>query len=249
MIQSYENVLHSQLNKSTSKQMYSFPKAVRFRKIPRSQSCGKFYTLPDVCSHRATSMGYGHKFDFTLTAKDKCKSFYQIPSTFNISKSSIKTTFGAGRDRLVYIDKSIPGPAKYNILKPFASDTHKYTIGKSRLYNSASRVSNSPGPGQYKEWTQAGGIYFSSKYHNSTQVSFGSAKRFGNKREITPGPADYTFKGLMGENFISKFTSSMPISMTKKSKLNTSTSDITPGPGKYECFSEFGSYIKKKYKY
>lgn len=243
MIEDYKNVNNSPMNNSPSKLMFSFPKSPRFKCVSSSQNIGKFYKLPSVASNRYASFGYGHRYDFTSDSKGKSKVFYNIPSCFDIKKSQIKSTFGSGRDIHPILDKSTPGPAKYNIMKPFGGDACKFSFTRSK--SSSISSSNIPGPGQYNEKIiiNPKGIYPLSQNKNLGNISFGVGQRFKYKRDNYPGPAEYKLKSLMGYNFNSKYSSHMPISISFKS-LNNNAHDNTPGPGKYKAFSEFGSYIK-----
>ena len=64
-----EQINRAPTNTSTSKFLYSFPKAHRFDDMSRSNSFDRFYTLPDSKNMRATSFGYGRKYDFTAHVK------------------------------------------------------------------------------------------------------------------------------------------------------------------------------------
>lgn len=75
IIASGETISKNVLNKSTSKQMYSFPKENRFR-MTKSSTCNNFYNLPNVLSTRSTTLGYGTKYDFTRCNKDKNAPYY-----------------------------------------------------------------------------------------------------------------------------------------------------------------------------
>ena len=147
----YEEVHKSPLNKSISKQMYSFGKAPRFISFRNSASSGAmFYNIPSSFSSRSCSLGYGSRSDFTVGRKNQSPSFYDIPSCFSQKKLLFSScTFGAGRDKLTHIDKCIPGPGKYDITKPFGSDAVKFSVGKDQLNYKGRKSSNVPGPGQY----------------------------------------------------------------------------------------------------
>lgn len=116
-----EPICNSPLNHSKSKYMYSFGKARRFPPIDRSYVGQFFYNLPSMKMKRSTSIGYGTKYDFTRDAKSKSPVFYNFKSDFDQKNpNGPKYSFGLGRECMYKTyDYSGPGPAKYNILKPF----------------------------------------------------------------------------------------------------------------------------------
>jgi hypothetical protein len=198
---------------------------------------------------RSTSIGYGTKYDFTREAKSKSPVFYDFKSDFDQkNQRPHRYTFGLGRDRMYRAyDNSCPGPAKYNILRPFGKDGIKYTM---RIKYNRTRSSDnifSPGPGAYSAVTKINpnGTYIVSKNENVHPVEFSKDKsqRFNYHYEITPGPSDYKKGSMFGRIFDSKFRSTNGISMRPKLKVLDSR-DCYPGPGAYKFFSEFGIYEK-----
>ncbi len=244
-----EPICNSPLNHSKSKYMYSFGKAQRFPAIGKNYGGSFFYNLPEVRMKRSTSLGYGNKYDFTSDAKSKSPVFYDFKSDFDQkNQRPHRYTFGLGRDRMYRAyDNSCPGPAKYNILRPFGKDGIKYTM---RIKYNRTRSSDnifSPGPGAYSAVTKINpnGTYIVSKNENVHPVEFSKDKsqRFNYHYEITPGPSDYKKETLFGKIFESKFRSTNGISMSPKFKIIDSR-DCYPGPGAYRSFSEFGIYEK-----
>ena len=245
-----EPICNSPLNHSKSKYMYSFGKAQRFPPINNSfGSVYKFYNLPSVRTKRSTSIGYGTKYDFTRDAKSKSPVFYDYKSDFDRKNpNGPQYSFGLGRD-LMYksMDRAGPGPAKYNIRRPFGKDAVKYSM-RIKFYRSAS-IENfgTPGPGAYKPVTKINlnGTYIVSKNENVHPVEFSKDKseRFNYKYERTPGPSDYTVNSMFGTIFDSRFRSHNGITMRPKCKIIDSR-DCYPGPGAYKYFSEFGIYEK-----
>jgi hypothetical protein len=244
-----EPICNSPLNHSKSKYMYSFGKARRFPPIDRSYVGQFFYNLPSMKMKRSTSIGYGTKYDFTRDAKSKSPVFYNFKSDFDQKNpNGPKYSFGLGRECMYKTyDYSGPGPAKYNILKPFGRDGIKYSMRIK--YNRSSSMDNigSPGPGAYQPVTKINpnGTYFISKNENVHPVEFSKDKsqRFNYHYEITPGPSDYKKGSMFGRIFDSKFRSTNGISMRPKLKVLDSR-DCYPGPGAYKFFSEFGIYEK-----
>ena len=244
-----EPICNSPLNHSKSKYMYSFGKAQRFPIINRAYGGSFFYNLPSMKTKRSTSIGYGTKYDFTRDAKSKSPVFYNYKSDFDQKNpSGPRYSFGLGRDRM-YKSTDIPGPgpANYNVLKPFGRDGIKYTMRIK--YNRSSSMVNigSPGPGAYSAVTKINpnGTYIVSKNENVHPVEFSKDKteRFNYHYEVTPGPSDYKKGSMFGKIFDSKFRSTNGITMRPKFKIMDSR-DCYPGPGAYKYFSEFGIYEK-----
>jgi hypothetical protein len=148
-----------------------------------------YYNLPECRAKRSTTFGYGGKYDFTRDAKSKCNNFYNVPSDFGERGSSPKYSFGISRayyDKVYYetnkmFDKNVPGPGKYNYLKPFGTDASKFSIvGRSEKW--VTKKSNSPGPGEYPPVITINekGKYPLSKIKNTPSITFGAnqSKRF-----------------------------------------------------------------------
>ena len=244
-----EPICNSPLNHSKSKYMYSFGKAQRFPIINRAYGGSFFYNLPSMKTKRSTSIGYGTKYDFTRDAKSKSPVFYNYKSDFDQKNpSGPRYSFGLGRDRM-YKSTDIPGPgpANYNVLKPFGRDGIKYTMRIK--YNRSSSMVNigSPGPGAYSAVTKINpnGTYIVSKNENVHPVEFSKALILGYdpQNAVTPGPSDYKKGSMFGKIFDSKFRSTNGITMRPKFKIMDSR-DCYPGPGAYKYFSEFGIYEK-----
>lgn len=93
-----EKTVKSPINRSKSKQSFSFSKCVRFDEM-KSQSSKTFtYELPTLKNRRSTSMGFGKKFDFVIKHINKKAPFYDIPSEFNPKKPPTPAfSFGIAR--------------------------------------------------------------------------------------------------------------------------------------------------------
>lgn len=95
-------VTKSQMNNSTSKQMYSFTKEKRFYGNNKAIYCPKIYDLPNQREMRATSFGYGKKADLAQTGvKSPAPNVYSINRAFDKSATGNKNagfSFGLGRD-------------------------------------------------------------------------------------------------------------------------------------------------------
>ena len=240
-----ESISTNILNKSHSKQMYSFSKASRFQLIKAPLS-SVFYNIPSSLSARSTSMGFGTKSDFTQNKNNPNLPFYNIKRLFDYKETPL---YSFGRI-LIYkkIEKG-PGPAKYNIRKNLGSDAPKYSFG-IKLKNKIKE--NFPGPGTYKNYIDLNKKIPLSKYRNSLFNGWSLSKSFrmSKKDNLTPGPNYYNIGNLINGNgyiFNSKYKSSLGKSLTSR-KGSFYQENNNPGPGSYESFSEFGIYRKKFFK-
>jgi hypothetical protein len=218
-----------------------------------------FYNLPDVKTMRAASIGKGGKYDFTRENRDKNQNIYNVKSDFDVkSPHSPQYTFGLSRDcfeKVYYetnktIDKNVPGPGKYDCLKPFGSDACKFSMrgkGDSKQLSSPSKL---PGPGEYPILSMnPTGKYPYSNVKNATNIIWGSSKspRFNYQINNYPGPEKYEQKSLIngkGICFNSKFQSSPGKTLVGKYH-DLHDKYPTPGPGSYKSPSEFGIYESK----
>ena len=130
---------------------------------------------------RSTTLGKGSKYDFTKDSNNKNSQFYNLGSDFDQkSPHSPKWTFGISRnhyDKVYYesskmIDKNIPGPGLYNILKPFGAEGEKYTMrGRSSEDNEKVKKFIVPGPGEYTQVSMStSGKYPLSKLKNTSNI-------------------------------------------------------------------------------
>ena len=178
-----QQITDSQINRSTSKQMFSFPKAQRFPPLKRTGYSDNFYSLPPLKHPRSASFGYGKKYDFTEPSKGNQPAFYNGKRDYdpdNLQGPSY--TFGISRDKYakVYyqenktIDYAVPGAGKY-LPKIQGTESPKFTMGV-RYSNQSPRKADAPGPGAYPSVLQISpnGSYPSSKYRNVNALSFGS---------------------------------------------------------------------------
>lgn len=189
IVASGEAISRSPINTSVSKQMFSFSKAERFPKPPSNGYANKFYDVPDNHSKRSTTLGKGTKYDFTANSRGKNAMFYNSKSDFDRDHPFAPSfSFGISRDKYekVYyetnkmFDKNIPGPGKYDFLKPFGSDSTKFSI-KGKCDPGATgmgKKDGSPGPGQYPPVVKINdkGKYPVSNVHNVQTINFGADK-------------------------------------------------------------------------
>jgi hypothetical protein len=167
--------------------MYSFPKANRFPSMKIAATSNTFYyTLPDVKSKRAASLGYGKKYDFTKSKKDIKSGFYNLGTDFDAKKPhSPAFTFGISRGyyNKVYLetakmfDKDVPGPGKYDFLKPFGGESSKYSMLGKHNPKYLSAKSKFPGPGEYPPIAlKPDGRYILSGFKNTVNIVWGHSK-------------------------------------------------------------------------
>lgn len=107
-----------------------------------------------------------------------------MPTDFDVKKPKTPAwSFGISRayyekvfcEANKMFDKDVPGPGKYNYLKPFGSESSKYSI--SSRGNSVSKSSKVPGPGEYPLISiNPTGKYPLSKMKNVTSIVWGISK-------------------------------------------------------------------------
>lgn len=114
------------------------------------------------------------------------------------------------------LDKSVPGPGKFQISKPFGSEASKFSMTGKGLDLSSKRAKNEPGPGDYKLMSiNKEGHYTLSNFRNTCSFSFGASKEkrfsYTNYKDSLPAPNKYAIKSFIdGKGFIfsSNFRSS-----------------------------------------
>ena len=252
------NKVDVNINSSTSKQMYSFPKGNRFKEL-RKTSETLFYNLPSTKSHRFAAFGFGGRSDFTSgLLKNKAQVYYEIPSDFNTrlrNGHSPQYSFGKGREDCKRptnnIDKNDPGPGAYNVRKPLGSDALKFSLfgrGWDKIDNFR-LTRNLPGPGHYNQKLaiNGSGNYPTSTFGNTHQLGFSRSERFKVKYNKYPGPGTYendTIFNNTGYHCDSKWGSNIAKTMHDRPpqfyaayKMSTE-----PGPGSYDFFSDFEGF-------
>ena len=236
----------SSIDNSPSKQKYSFPKAERFPKIS-IYGAMSFYNLPSMKNARATSFGYGSRYNFCPKDSETTPSCYNFCYGVQSKQPyAPKYSFGVSRENMKNNNSdSTPGPGKYySPLKSLGKDGPKYSIkGKSR--NSFYPRSDSPGPAAYDPHTKmnAKGVFAIAGFKNVKSYDFskGVQDRFKYDKDITPGPSEYNKnKSLIGNIYDSRFKSTHGIHMVFRHEVKDK--DNYPGPGAYERYGDFYKY-------
>ena len=257
------------INTSTSKAMYSFPTAKRFKPSLRDDS-SFFYNISKGLSKRGTSIGYGTKISFSNLSQSPGPGAYNFMKFNNKGRyprseypNSPQSKFGSAiRFRNDRIISDTPAPNSYNLESMIKGNGVVYNsryssnLGKSmglKLERTGQSIVT-PGPGSYDFMKlNLKGKYPSSILSNSVINSFGNEKRFrGRQDNATPAPNAYRLEDMIKGNGIvynSKHNSNL--GKTIGMRFNTTSKFVTPGPGAYEFFSDFEGFYKygKKNKY
>lgn len=247
------NQIHNlPVNRSVSKQLYSFPKASRFPEMNFRPQCSEaFYDIPSslLRSNRACSLGKGQKFDFTkITGANPAPNAYNVVNDTVEKNSSLKASIGISRDMapqfgiLPHKASNLPGPGAYDPKEPRSQRTTQFRI-RPKL---PADFSNSNGPGAYDIL----------KCFDPTKKMPLSQFRSVSNVKISPVSAvvhreqhqaelysDTKFQmNKTGVFFNSKYKNSMCRSFGKSARSISLKKDSLPGPGDYRLPSDFGFY-------
>ena len=259
LMQSNPQQIHDHpLNSSTSKAMHAFPHCERFKSSVVTSTCSaSFYDVKETVyrNQRATSMGKGHKYDFTKNGKG-CpgpNAYYPKNSTIE-SQSKNGSSFGVSREKMTNSGlsqillnaKKIPGPGTYQPSLPKSQQTVTFHLKLNQRKESNGNI----GPGNYsiKSTFEPSKVMFNSKYKSVKGIKFGKAdskenNRLGGDSKITPIIVDKTYQlNSKGSYFNSKYPNSKCRSFGKELRDNKSKAGKTPGPGQYRLPSDFGIY-------
>ena len=138
-------IAQSPLNRSSAKQLFSFPKAPRFRPASTrnayqpllSPSCDSYYNLPTTRLQRATNFGYGGRLDVARRNASPPPNTYALPSDFDKGqKKGHVFSFGISREAYakVYMkahpapDPNKPGPGTYEVRKKPGTESVKFSF-------------------------------------------------------------------------------------------------------------------------
>lgn len=244
--------LNSLLNNSSTKQAYSFGRAIRFKSSEKKDNTYQFYNIPEKKDLRATSLGYGKKCNYNQIVGCGSNKLYAAPSYFDPSQHNAPVySFGVSRPTQRKEEQS-PGP-KYNCRTKIQEGIPSYIFGKSGMKKNRKmrRISSLPGPGAYyNERNHKLSESFSSNLMNSANIIIGHEKRFLNPlKDRTPGPGEYEIPGLItksGMLYNSKYVSIPARSfLGGKNERLVRKKDTSPGPGQYNFFSIFEGYTRE----
>ena len=252
LINNLQERVDSSLNTSTTKQAYSFGKALRFKKNTKIDFTYNFYNLPTFQSKRGTSLGYGKKGEYDKNMGCGSNQLYAAPSYFG-PKNHSSPAFSFGTEKRTKKGKEItPGP-KYISHSPFDKDIPSIIFGKEGLNMKRFRKNLSfIGPGAYyNEKNHEISRSATSNLANSANLIIGKEKRFRIVfKDTTPGPGRYNIPSLINETGIindSKYISSPARSFIgSKSNRFSTKKDLSPGPGQYNFFSIFEGYSRER---
>jgi hypothetical protein len=255
------------INTSTSKYMWTFGGANRFRDRQKTSE-QFFYDLPSLIGrNRSTSLGYGGRSDFTSAYfKGKTSNYYNIPSDFDqnrIYTHMPKISFGKGREDCKRsernpIPKGVPGPGTYDVRPKFANEANKFSLfGREWATKDQFKHTRSiPGPGAYNETNHitGKGKYPDSTYKNTRMSGFGNLERFKYSSNKNPPPNAYnlgSFFNNTGFQYSSKYHSNIAKTMGNRPTAfyRPYKASGTPGPGSYDFFSDFEGFQREKYRF
>ena len=290
-------------NTSTAKYQFSFPKAERFPKPreikpdPKYEELEKkinykhqdYYLLPSTLNNRYTRFGYGQRSDFTGGAKVS-KSVSQSENKIRTEPDKSfftgpKYSFANGREKYekVYVestkplDRNIPGPAKYDILKKvthdFGYDAPKISFGgldpetrlkalnkkkeEQKLLMMEEKENEKKNPSYKPKVTiqiRPSGKYAVSHIPNVNSINYekDKSKRTQFEANKNPGPSDYDKDNIsLNKSLLGKI---FPSKYRSHERITfTERHDVKdsrsnyPGPGSYIIPSDFGIYLSKDY--
>ena len=256
-----------------------------------------YYALPSTLNNRYTKFGYGNRTDFTGGAKkdkneneklSKSEAIQNKDNKFEIDKRHLhgpQYTMANGREKYgkVYIesaqflDKSIPGPAVYDVLKKvnqdFGYDAPKVSFGgldpETRLKKLAKikeeekrlkmeeKEKQKTDPTYNSKVTiqiRPSGKYVVSQIPNVNSLNFekDKSKRTQFEANKNPGPSDYDKDNFsLNKSLMGKIFQSKYRSsepITFGSRTESKNNkNDRIGPGSYMIPSDFGIYLSKDY--
>jgi hypothetical protein len=183
---SQEKIVNHQENNSPTKFMYSFSRAKRFPPLDRRGFSDSLYNFPKMGDGAKIGIGYGKKTDFTK--KPLITEIVGIKRDFDIDSKprGASYSFGQSRDKYTkvccpgykFIDKNVPGPAKYNSFLNTMGNmgSPAYSLRpKCGEMNWNNKLMNNPGPGAYESIVKinVNGKYPLSRISNIQSRNFG----------------------------------------------------------------------------
>ena len=119
----YEQVNRSPSNNSPSKQLYSFPKSIRFGGSARNLTDAIGYDLPSTKSRRSAGFGFGQRMSVEKRYDGPPPGSYEVSTNFFDKPNKQAYSFGISRESYskVYNEKNVlpdsanPGPGTYKV--------------------------------------------------------------------------------------------------------------------------------------
>ena len=81
--------INSLLNNSSTKQAYSFGRAIRFKKSEKKENLYQFYNIPEKKSNHGTTLGYGKKCNYSQIIGCGSNQLYAAPSYFDPKQHNV----------------------------------------------------------------------------------------------------------------------------------------------------------------
>ncbi|CAD8081623.1 unnamed protein product [Paramecium sonneborni] len=241
-------IVHDQINRSHSKQQYTFSKAERFSRTRESYCSIQFYDsqIQTQLSKRSAALGYGNKSDFTK--KDK---YIPGPTDYLIKLTpNPGVKFGYGREETII--KGIhgrpnknPAPNLYQVKDIIT--TYKYSMGERTSAKHIYLESTTPAPGRYDlGGLTAKGNYFIGRFKSSGAPVISPSTTIIKRLKRIPGPGTYDPPGDIGDlrtYLPSQYSirSGFRFGFQERHTQNIKNK-LYPGPGTYQLPSEFGDY-------
>ena len=247
-----EQTAQHPLNRSTAKQLYSFPKSKRFLELQRRSNClADFYDVdsPLLRSTRACSMGRGTKYDFMRESAKNATAEYQNVPNFSIERNSApKHSFGVSRNLApqsgIFGLKQVgPGPGAYDPKLP-ASET-RCTFRIKLQEPAVFRNPNGPGAYDVLKVFDVNRPMLLSHLRSAPNCRLGQEARSDERKEPRK-PVFYDTKYQLNEQgifFNSKYKNSRCRSFSRAERTTLLARKGVPGPGEYRLPSEFGQYV------
>ena len=257
-----DEILKHQLNKSPTKQQYSFRKSERFRESDSRLNCKTdFYTINEKLfrDQRACSMVFGNRFNHLNKHNPSPPPNKYYPKNNTIESMSKKGfTFGVAREKcpqlgilpMMSLSKLRPGPGTYNP----ESIKNKKNISFHIRHKELNRDYLNTGPGKYdiKSSFEPVNLIHNSKYRSVVTVKFCPLRSQANdvklekaknkENEVAP-VYDKTYQmNTTGVFFNSKYKNSRCRYFSKQKRNILQSINSNPGPGSYGFVSEFGIY-------
>lgn len=258
-ITNYRQTRNHPLNTSKSKNLYTFPKTIRFSHT--NPSYNKNITSLKISTNffntkRSCSFGKGNKSDFTRSLNKTPAPNNYKQDHLTITKSSKKkkgTSFGFSREKCLIIgtiplkkQALIPGVGSYNLKFLKSSKTCGFRI-KTKKINPKNNENIGPGKYDINSTMGKNNSLFLSRFKNKGHAKINPLK--SNKAKISNkiNPT-FLYESQFGINgtgkyFNSKFRDHKFMRFGRERRRGVGKGVQGPGPGNYLLPSDFGVYM------